>query len=147
VLGYAYAPFKEQLDRSLRPQLSFSLSVPIYQRKQVKTSVAKARINYQNAELSELDTRNQLRKSIEQACQDVSSAQVKYEASLESYNSALESSNIADEKFSQGLINSVDYLITRTTFIVAESQLLQARFNLIFTYKILDFYTGIPLTL
>ena len=45
-----------------RLQSVFHLSIPIYQKKQVKTSVAIAKIGYQNAELSEIDTKNQLRK-------------------------------------------------------------------------------------
>lgn len=106
-----------------------------------------AKIGYQTAELNELDTRNQLRKNIEQACQDVLSAQTEYQANVENYNATSESSVLSDEKFKQGLINSVDYLVSKTNLIVAESQLLQSKYNLIFSYKILDFYLGIPLTL
>jgi len=137
----------DQMDHGLSPSLGLSLSIPIYQKKQVKTSIALAKIGYQNAELSEIDTKNQLRKSIEQASVDVSSAQIEYEASLEKYQSTKESSALSDEKFTQGIINSVDYLVSKTNLIVAESQLLQSKFNLIFSYKILDFYLGVPLSL
>jgi outer membrane protein len=136
-----------QVNDAIRPSAGFSLSIPIYQRKQVKTSVEYAKIGYKDAELSEIDIRNQLRKSIEQACQDVTSAQTEYEASVDKYNATLESSTLSDEKFRQGIINSVDYLVSKTNLIVSESQLLQSKFNLIFSYKILDFYTGIPFTL
>jgi outer membrane protein len=136
-----------QLNNGIRPSVGFSLSVPIYQKKQVKTSVAVAKIGYNDAELSETDTKNQLRKSIEQTCQDVISAQIEYDASLEKFQATQESSAQSDEKFRQGIINSVDYLVTKTNLIVAESQLLQSKFKLIFSYKILDFYSGIPLSL
>ncbi|MFH0842046.1 MAG: TolC family protein [Bacteroidota bacterium] len=136
-----------QINEGISPSAGLSLSIPIYQKNQVKTNVAVARIGYQDAELSELNTRNELRKSIEQACLDVASAQTEYEASLESYNATLESSRLSDEKFSQGMINSIDYLVSKTTLIVAESNLLQSKFNLIFSYKVLDFYSGIPLIL
>ena len=124
-----------------------SLSIPIYQKNQVKTNVEIAIIGYQTADLSEMDTRNQLRKSIEQACQDVISAQIQYEASLENYKAMQESSALSNEKFTNGMINSTDYLVSKTNLIVAESQLLQSKFNLIFSYKILDFYSGVPLAL
>lgn len=136
-----------QINNGIRPTVGFSLSIPIYQKNQVRTNVELAKIGYSNAELSEIDTRNQLRKNIEQACQDVSSAQTEYEASLEKYNATLESSQLSDEQFKQGIINSTDYLVSKTNLIVAESQLLQSKFNLIFNYKILDFYSGVPLTL
>lgn len=140
-------PYFEQINNGISPSLGLSLSVPVYQRKQVKTSVAVAQLGYQDAELSELNTRNELRKSIEQACLDVTSAQVDYEASLENYNATSESSALSDEKFRQGIINSVDYLVSKTNLILAESNLLQSKYNLIFSYKVLDFYSGIPLTL
>ena len=136
-----------QINNGLMPTAGFSLSIPIYQKKQVKTSVAIAVLGYQDAELSESDTKNQLRKSIEQTCLDVTSAQIGYEASLENFSAASESSTLSDEKFKQGIINSVDYLISKTNLIVAESQLLQSKFKLIFSYKTLDFYMGIPLSL
>ncbi|MFN8241810.1 MAG: TolC family protein [Bacteroidales bacterium] len=139
--------YGNQLSEGVRPAAGLSLSIPIYQRKQVKTSVEVAKIGVRDAELSELDTRNQLRKSIEQACLDVTSAQAEFVASNEKYNATLEASKLSDEKFGQGLINSVDYLVSKTNLIVAESQLLQSKYNLIFSYKVLDFYTGVPLAL
>lgn len=140
-------PYFSQLNSGIRPAAGFSLIIPIYQQKQVRTSVAIARLGYQDAELSETDTKNQLRKSIEQACLDETSAQVEYEASRENYTATLESSELANEKFKQGIINSVDYLVSKTNLIVAESELLQSKYKLIFSYKVLDFYMGIPLSL
>jgi outer membrane protein len=136
-----------QLNNGLSPAAGFSLSVPIFQKKQVKTSVAIARLGYNDAELNETDTRNQLRKNIEQACLDVTSAQIQYEASTEKYKATLESLALSDEQFNQGIINSVDYLVSKTNLIVAESELLQSKYKLIFSYKVLDFYMGIPLSL
>jgi outer membrane protein len=145
--GPSSTEYFDQINNAIKPTLGLSLSIPIYQRRQVKTSVAVARINVQNAELSETDTKNQLRKNIEQACQDVVSAQIKYEASLENFSATSESAMLSDEKFRQGIINSVDYLVSKTSLIVAESSLLQSKYNLIFSYKILDFYTGVSLSL
>jgi outer membrane protein len=136
-----------QINNEIYPSVGFSLSIPIYQKKQVKTSIAVAKIGYQNAELSEIDTKNTLRKNIEQACVDVTSAQIKYEASKENYSATLEAANLSDEKFKQGVINSVDYLVSKTNLIVAESELLQSKYNLIVSYKIMDYYMGIPLSL
>ncbi len=132
----------DQLNRGLQPSIGFSLSVPIYQRRQIRTNVELSKLGYQDAELTEINTRNDLRKNIEQACQDVKSAQVKYEAGLENFQAVSESAALSDEKFRQGLINSVDYLVSKTSLIVAESEFLQSKFNLIFSYKVLDFYSG-----
>lgn len=151
-LGTGYSILSEaayfsQLNDQITPSFGLSISIPIFQKKQVKTNVSLAEISYQNAQLQEINTKNQLRKEIEQVCADVESAQTEYEASLENYSSAQESYTLAEEKFKNGLINSVDFLYERTNYIVAESELLQSKYNLIFNYKILDFYLGNPITL
>jgi len=44
-------------------------------------------------------------------------------------------------------MNSVDYLFEKTNLITAESQFLQSKYNLIFSYKVVDFYKGISISL
>lgn len=139
--------YTEQLNNTFSPSVGLTVSIPIFQKKQVKTNISLAQISYQSAQLTEISTRNQLRKEVEQATVDVESAKQSYEASLEQYQSAQESSDVATEKFNLGLLNSVDYLFEKTNLITSESNLLQAKYNLIFSYKILDFYKGISITL
>jgi outer membrane protein len=146
-LSSGFSSSMGQLGDQVTPTVGLSVSVPIFQNKQIKSSVASAKIGYQSAELNELDTKNELRKSIEQACVDVTSAQIEYEASLESFDSYQESYALAEEKFNNGLINSVDFLFEKTNLITAENEFLKSQFNLIFSYKILDFYMGNPITL
>jgi len=139
--------YTNQLNDKINPSLGLSLSIPIFQKKQIKTNVGIAAINVDNAELDVVNAKNQLRKEIEQACVDVVSAQEQYNASLEQLQSTHESYDVTDEKFKVGLLNSVDFLVQKTNLITSESKLLQSKYNLIFTLKVLDFYKGIPLTL
>jgi outer membrane protein len=145
--GVSGSSFPSQMNDNISPVVGLSVAIPIYSNRQVKTKVAVAKMNSTNAGLNESNTRNVLRKAIEQACLDVTSSQIEYEASTQQYQAAKESFDVASEKYFQGIMNSVDFLIQRTNFITAESQLLQAKFKLIFSYKILDFYMGIPLSL
>jgi outer membrane protein len=135
-----------QLTNNISPTIGLSASIPIYSNREAKTNVAVAKLNTNTAELNEFNTKDVLRKEIEQACQDVISSQIEYEASAEAYNAVKESYDVASEKYFQGIMNSVDFLIQKTSFITAESSLLQAKYRLIFSYKVLDFYTGLPLT-
>jgi outer membrane protein len=138
--------FNTQIQNRVNPNLGLSLSIPIYQNRQALSGVALARIGNQNAELETLNAKNQLRKEVEQVCADIISANMKYEASREQYYAIEEAYNVAAEKYSLGLLNSVDFLIQKTNQITAESELLQSKYNLVFTYKILDFYLGKTLT-
>ena len=138
--------FSNQLSNNISPTVGFTASIPIYLNKQARTNVSVARKNSENSELNEYNVKNQLRKAIEQSCQDVISSQIEYEASVEAYNAVKESFDVATEKFKQQIMNSVDFLIQKTAYIAAESSLLQSKYRLIFNYKVLDFYTGLPLT-
>lgn len=134
--------YVNQLNNSISPSVGLSLSIPIFQKNQVKNNVALAKIGIDNATLSELNTRNQLRKEIEQAYTDAVSAQIQYQGSIEQLNATTESYKVAEEKFKLGALNSVDFLFEKTKLISAESQLLQSKFNLVFSNKIIDFYIG-----
>lgn len=139
--------YASQLKNKINPSVGLGLSIPIFQKKQVKTNIALAQIGISDAELDEINTKNQLRKDIEQACQNVVSAQSEYSANIEQNKAMGESYQVSTEKFKLGLMNSVDYLFEKTNLITSDSKLLQSKFNLIFSYKVLDFYKGISLTL
>jgi len=144
VSGFSYG---EQLKNQFTPTVGLSLSIPIFQNKQGKISVKQAKIATSQAELTQVDTQNELRKNIEQACLDLTTAQTQYDASRMQLESAKESYEVASEKYREGLLNSVDFLTVKTTMITSESDFTQAKFNRVFSTKILDFYKGIPISL
>lgn len=139
--------YADQLRNKVNPSVGLSLAIPIFQKKQVRTNIAVAKIAISDAELDEINTKNQLRKEIEQACVNVISAQSEFDANMEQAQARAESYEVSTEKFKLGLINSVDYLFEKTNLITSDSNLLHAKYNLIFSYKVLDFYKGISLTL
>lgn len=139
--------YYSQLKNKINPAIGLSLSIPIFQKRQIKTNISIAKIGITDAELDVVNTKNQLRKDIEQACVDVETAKSGYAASLEQMQSSKESYDVTDEKLKVGLLNSVDFLVQKTNLITSESKLLQSKFNLIFSYKVVDFYKGIPLAL
>ena len=141
------ADYASQLSNKVNPSIGLSLSIPIFQKKQLRTNVSLASIAVSNAELDLLNTRNTLRKEIEQACTDVEKAKSEYGAGQELLQSSRESYDVTEEKFKVGLLNSVDFLVQKTNLITSESKLLQSKYKLIFSYKVLDFYKGVPLVL
>ena len=136
-----------EIRSNFAPSVGLSLSVPIFSNNQNKSSVSRAKAGMTTAELDELDAKNQLRKEIEQACLDARSAVINYNAAVNQYEASLESYKVAEEKFNLGAMNSVDFLIQKTNLTSSESSLLQAKYELVFSYKIIDFYKGIPLSL
>jgi len=140
------AEMGSQLKNGFSPSLGLSASIPIFRNNQNKSSVARAKYGITTAELDEQYTRNQLRKEVEQAVLDAQSALLSYQASMNQYEASLESYNVSEEKFKLGAMNSVDFLIQKTSLTSAESNLLQAKYELVYSHKIIDFYRGIELT-
>jgi outer membrane protein len=136
--------YSYQLSHNISPSIGLSISIPIYHNLLIRSRVDLAKISTRNVLLDEQNTKNQLRKSVESACTNVITAQNEYDASLEQYQATQESFAVASEKYTQELMNAVDFLIQKTNMITAESNYLQAKYNLIFSYKTLDFYLGIP---
>lgn len=134
--------FGEQFSHSVNPYMALSLSVPIYQRKQVKTQIISAQIQSSNAKLELMDMKNDLRKYIEQACTDVQTAQSNYSALQEQLEAELESYDVASEMFAQGMVNSVDFLLSKNNLIMAENKFTQAKYKLVFQNKIVEYYLG-----
>ncbi|HBZ65469.1 MAG TPA: hypothetical protein DEO70_01420 [Bacteroidales bacterium] len=138
--------FSSQLEHNLSPTLGLTLSVPIFSRGEIKSQVATARIRSEITKLDGQTTNNQLRKNIENACLDVTASSAEFQSAGQQYNAANASYEVASERFSNGLINTVDFLVQKTSLISAESARLQARYNLIYSLKALDFYSGKSIT-
>ena len=134
-----------QISNSITPTAGLTLSIPIFQKNQVKTNIKLAQISIENAKLNEIDTKNSLRKEIEQAVADLNTANIKYAASEEQFNASKEAYVVAEEKYKVGIINTVDFMLVKNNLIEAESTLLQTKFNLLFSSKIIDFYKGTPI--
>jgi outer membrane protein len=151
-LGTGYASdqsvynFAEQTGNKISPSFGLNLSVPIYQNRQGKSNVERAKVGISQAEINEQSTRNDLRKKVEQAYLDLESARKDCAASREQYQAASETFKIAQESFRLGLINSVDFFLEKNRLTSAESALLQSKYSLICSKKILEFYMGVPLT-
>ncbi|MDX9729501.1 MAG: TolC family protein [Bacteroidales bacterium] len=140
------AEMGSQLKSGFSPSLGLSASIPIFRNNQNKASVSRAKYGITTAELDELNTRNQLRKEVEQAVLDAESALISYQAALNRYDASAETYSVSEEKFKLGAMNSVDFLIQKTNFTAAESNLLQAKYELVYSHKIIDFYRGVALT-
>ena len=140
------AEMGSQLKSGFSPSVGLSVSIPIFRNNQNKSTAAKARYGIATAELNEINTKNQLRKEVEQAVLDAESAVISYEAAVNHHAASLESYNVAEEKFNLGAMNSVDFLLQKTILTSAESRLLQAKYELVYSYKIIDFYRGVPLS-
>jgi outer membrane protein len=138
-------PFNTQFDRNLGKNFGFTLSVPILNGWQVNTNIQKAKINEMSTELNQKQAEQDLYKNVNQAYLDFKSAQKKYESNVNNYAANKEAMELAETQFSLGALNTSDFIVTKTQFLQAETSLVQAKYELLFRRKVLDFYLGKPL--
>lgn len=135
-------PFKTQLDQNLSYYVGLNVTIPLFNGWQTQAGIRRAKISYQNADLSSKITKTSLHKTINQSTADLSAARKKLDAAQNSYESLTEAFKYSQQKFDVGQINSVDYNIAKNNLARAQTDYLQAKYDLIFKSKILDFYSG-----
>lgn len=139
--------FSDQLKQNERKTIGFSLSIPIFNRFQVRNSVRSARINILNRELALENSKKVLYKEIQQAYHNATASQIKYIASTEAVNAGKEAFGYAEERYKTGKSSVYEFNEAKTKYAQSLAEQAQAKYNFIFRAKILDFYNGIPITL
>ncbi len=140
-------PFGQQITDNFAQSVRLNLTIPIYSNRQVKSNVERSKINIQTAQLNAQNTNNQLRKKIEQAYNDMIASARNHEAAKEQVKNLERSYGDTKRKFELGMINATDFIIEQNQYFDSESNLNRAKYQFIFTDKILDFYQGKPITL
>ncbi|MFD0963618.1 TolC family protein [Pseudofulvibacter geojedonensis] len=136
------ASFFDQLNNQKSHRFNVNLSIPIFSRFQNKTSVAKSKIQEENALLNLEQTKLTLQSNIERAFTDARAALKTYSASQKSLASQKLAFENAQERYNIGAMNSFDLDQARNRLVNAEASLINAKYDFVFKTKVLDFYAG-----
>jgi outer membrane protein len=132
--------FATQLGDNFYQNVGFTLSIPIYSNRQVKTSISKAQLGLQTASLTYSEIQKDLLSRVESAYLDVVSAQSRYLSATEQLKATNKSYSLVEDQFNLGMKNTVDLLAEKNKYLAAQQEYLQAKYQAILSYKILDFY-------
>lgn len=137
--------FGEQLRRNGSESVGLSVGIPIFNRFATRNQIRSAQIDIRNQQLAITEAQRSLKKEIEQAYYDAQAAYQKYHTSVKALDAARIAFRYEEEKSASGLSTIFDYNEAKTQMLRAESDLVQAKYEYIFSRKILDFYAGKPL--
>jgi outer membrane protein len=143
--SFSTVGYQEQFKNNLGKGLGFNLSIPIFNGFATRSSVQRAAINRDLADISLLENENRLRQSVETAYNDAVAASKTYVASEKQVNANDEAFRVTKQRFENGAVNFVDYQTSENDLFRAQSDFLRAKYDFIFKKKILDFYQGLPL--
>lgn len=134
--------FSEQLKQNWNNSFGISLSIPIFNQRQTKSAIQKAKIQKQSSQLDLLDAQKTLYKTIEGLWLDANSAQQRYAAALEKQQSTQASYDLVQEQFNLGMKNTVELLTEKSNLLNAQQETLQAKYMALLNAQLLRFYQG-----
>jgi outer membrane protein len=135
-------PFRNQIENNVSKGLGLSLSIPIFNGLQARSSVKKARINLLQTQADEQITKNNLNKIIYQAVADLRAAESTYASTTKAFEAQKEAFSVIEQRYNVGLVNSLDYSTSLTNKNTAEIDMIRARYDLLFKAKVIDYYLG-----
>lgn len=137
--------FWDQLRNQQNASVGLNLSVPIFNRFSTRNSIRGAQISARNQQLTLENARITLRKEIQRAWQNAISAGARYRAASKALEAAQEAFRATELRYVNGKATAYEYSEAASKLMSSRSEQAQAKYDNIFSSKILDFYAGRPL--
>lgn len=134
--------FSEQVKQNWNNSFGLTLSIPIFDKRQTKTAVNKAKLQRQTSELDLLDNQKTLYRTIQSLWLTANSAQQQYVAAMQKLKSTQASYALVSEQFNVGMKNTVELLTEKNNLLSARQEALQAKYTAILNAGLLRFYQG-----
>lgn len=132
--------FFSQMKTNFNANVGVSVSVPILDNRQTKSSVEKAQVQELTSQLDLLDAQKSLYTTIETYWLNATNNQAKYVAAKDNVSSMQESYDLLQEQFRLGLKNIADLISSRKSLLSAEQSLLQDKYTTVLNRTLLEFY-------
>lgn len=139
--------FHDQIKNNLSKYYGLNLNIPIFNGWQTRVQVRRAKIQYRQQLLTAEIARTTLNKTIVQAVIDLRAADKKYQADHSSTEALKRAFYYSQQRYNNGMLNSLDFNLAKSKFTVAEATEIQDKYDLIFKAKVIDFYLGNKITL
>ena len=117
-----------------------TVSIPLFDNRQTKTAVNKAKLQKQSYLLDLQDKQTTLYSTIENYWLQAVTNQNKFKAARISTESAQASYELLSEQFKQGLKNTVELMTGKTNLLQAQQNELQSKYLAILNLNMLEFY-------
>ena len=131
----------KQMKYNFDGSLGASVSVPIFDQRQTKTNINKARLKQQQAQLDLLDAQKQLYQTIEGYWLDAQTNQQKFRTAQSTVASEQQSYDLLSEQFRLGLKNIVELMTGKDRLLSAQQNQLQSKYMTLLNMQMLKFYS------
>lgn len=139
--------FAEQMQNGFNAGIGVSVSIPIFTKGENKAALSKAKLSEKTAELQLIDDQKALLREVQQIYQDALAAQSQYVAASENMKSLKESYELIQQQYNLGMKNTLELLTEKNNLLIAQQNLIQAKYISIMNSQLLNLYRNLPMTL
>jgi len=137
----------DQFEDNINQSVFLNLSIPIFNGFAVKSNVERAQVGLQQSKLNATQTELQVRQDVARAYADAQFGLRNYDSARLALDANQRAFDYAKVRYEAGVSNATQYNDARVQLDVAKANLLQQKYDYFFRLKVLDFYSGKPLTL
>lgn len=134
--------FFEQYKDNFGQQIGLSANIPIFNKGITKLQVEQTKINETIAKNNLEQQKFQLKQDIQQAQFNADSNYEVYLAAIEAERSTKLALDFAEKSYAAGRSTIYDVTIARNNYVNSQGSVAQAKYNYLFSIKVLDFYAG-----
>ena len=138
--------FMKQYKDNFGQNLGLSLNIPIFNKGNTKLQVEQAKISENIAKNTLEQQKLSVRQDVQKAYFDANANYENFMAAVEAEKSTKLALDFAEKSYEAGRSTIYDLNNARNNYVNAQSTVSQAKYNYIFSMKLLNFYAGIPLT-
>jgi outer membrane protein len=137
---YVPRSFGEQFNNNLYQSLSFSLSIPIFNKNATRNQLKIKELELQSLYFNKQNEYNQLKQKIEQLSTDILNTSTLLEALEKVYSSALLNYENFKVRYETGNATYTQLIEAKNKLFQAKSEWIQAKYQLLFKQTVLGFY-------
>ena len=129
-----------QFKNGLNEYVGISFNLPIFNNRQTKSKIERARIATKSAELSSDEIRLDISNHLAELHLEAESAQSRYAAATAKLQAAESSYELINQKYEMGMQNLVDLLVEKNNYLNAIQEKLQSKYTALLNIRLLEFY-------
>ncbi|MBR4267981.1 MAG: TolC family protein [Bacteroidales bacterium] len=143
VNGFDNDNFSKQMSNNFSQYIALSLNVPIFNKFATRNRVRSSKLQYDSQNLQLESDKKILYKEVQQAYYSAVASESKYSASISAEESAAAAFELMSKKYENGKASQTEYNESRTQWMKAVADRIQAKYEYMFKSKILDYYRGV----
>ncbi|MBF5026920.1 TolC family protein [Planobacterium oryzisoli] len=139
--------FFKQYSENFGQQLGISANIPIFNKGITKLQIEQSKINESLAKNNMEQQKQEVRQNVQRAQFDAKSNYQAYQSAERMVKSAELAEDFALKSYEAGRSTIYELNAARNNTVNARGSLAQAKYNYLFSLKLLNFYAGVPITL